>query len=82
MNRRGPRRAGARFSWRRTQKWLKILHVDAQAPSPPPHGYVPSSGVYVPLPHPAAAAVQRRELVLGSPSTRASTPQSRTQVVQ
>lgn len=38
----------------------------------PPHGYVP-------LPHPAAAAVQRRELVLGSPSTRASTPQSRTQ---
>ena len=37
-----------------------------------PHGYVPSAH--------KTAVLRREELVLGSPSTRASTPQSRTQV--
>ncbi|CAL8464478.1 g4013 [Coccomyxa elongata] len=38
-----------------------------------PHGYVPSAHKL------GAAALLKQELVLGSPSTRASTPQSRTQ---
>ncbi len=41
------------------------------APGGTPHGYVPSA---------QKQALMREELVLGSPSTRASTPQSRTQV--
>jgi hypothetical protein len=46
-------------------------------PSTPVRGRHPPHG-YVPLPHPRTAFA-KGELVLASPSTRASTPQSRTQ---
>lgn len=44
----------------------------AERPRGTPHSYVPSAL--------KTAVLRREELVLGSPSTRASTPQSRTQV--